>query len=56
MSASAAVVDNPAHLGFRPADLPTRPAEVGVLMADATHFDVEYVINPHMEGHIGAVD
>lgn len=25
-------------------------------MVDPQHFDVEYVINPHMEGHIGGVD
>jgi len=25
-------------------------------MADAEHFDVEYVINPHMEGQIGNID
>ena len=36
--------------------LPPRPPEVRVLMADPTHFDVLYVINPHMAGNIGAVD
>lgn len=36
--------------------LPERPREVGVLLADPAYFDVEYVINPHMEGHIGTVD
>tara|TARA_R110002072_G_scaffold167853_2_gene321404 strand:- start:3975 stop:4799 length:825 start_codon:yes stop_codon:yes gene_type:complete len=27
-----------------------------VLMADPNYFDVEYVINPHMAGHVGGVD
>ncbi len=43
-------------LPFSPLDLPRRPPEVGVLMADASHFDVAYVINPHMAGNIGKVD
>ncbi len=50
------VVDTVEDLDFKPSDLPVRPAEVGVLMADAAHFDVEYVINPHMEGHLHGVD
>lgn len=41
---------------FDPRSLPPRPPEVGVLMADAASFDVEYVINPHMAGNIGQVD
>ncbi len=32
------------------------PAPGEVLMATPKHFSVEYVINPHMEGHIGTVD
>lgn len=27
-----------------------------VLVADPTHYDVQWVINPHMEGHVGGVD
>ena len=27
-----------------------------VLMTTPEHFEVEYVINPHMEGNVGAVD
>lgn len=50
------IVDAVDQLDFHPLDLPPRPAEVGVLMADADHFDVEYVINPHMQGNIGSVD
>jgi len=39
-----------------PLSLPTRPPAVGVLMARPTYFDVQYVINPYMEGNIGNVD
>lgn len=36
--------------------LKPRPLEVRVLMADPSHFDVLYVINPHMAGNVGAID
>ena len=36
--------------------LPVLPPANTVLMARPTYFDVEYVINPHMEGQIGNVD
>ena len=36
--------------------LPPIPLPGRVLMTTPTFFDVEYVINPHMEGHIGGVD
>ena len=36
---------------YDPLPLPRR-----VLMTTPDHFEVAYVINPHMEGHIGAVD
>lgn len=32
------------------------PVPQQTLMATPEHFDVEYVINPHMEGHIGTVN
>ena len=32
------------------------PMSTRVLMADPKHFDVEYVINPHMAEHVGGVD
>ncbi|MEZ4236669.1 MAG: arginine deiminase-related protein [Myxococcota bacterium] len=35
---------------------PSRPPSTRVLMADPEHFDVTYVINPHMAGHVGTVD
>ncbi len=36
--------------------LPALPRPGRVLMTSPEHFRVEYVINPHMEGHIGTVD
>jgi len=36
--------------------LPALPRPGRVLMTTPEHFRVEYVINPHMEGHIGTVD
>lgn len=38
------------------AEAPPRPGETRVLMADPEHYAVEYVINPHMAGHVGSVD
>ena len=32
------------------------PNPTRVLMADPEHFEVAYVINPHMAGNVGAVD
>jgi N-dimethylarginine dimethylaminohydrolase len=32
------------------------PLPKRVLMVEPEYFDVEYVINPHMEGHIGGID
>src|SRR5690625_3485130 len=32
------------------------PHPIKVLMGDPAWFDVEYVINPHMKGHIGQID
>lgn len=43
-------------LDFDPLKTPTRPASTSVLFAEPTHFDVQYVINPHMAGNIGGVD
>ncbi len=41
---------------LEPREALRRPAPVGVVMADPAHFDVEYVINPHMEGQLHNVD
>ncbi len=44
------------QIDFNLSDLPKMPAPSRVLMVKPTYFDVEYVINPHMKGHIGGVD
>lgn len=45
-----------AEIDFRLEDLPAMPRPRRVLMAKPDFFEVAYVINPHMEGHVGAVD
>jgi arginine dihydrolase len=37
-------------------DVPACPIPARVLMTSPDHFEVSYVINPHMAGHIGSVD
>lgn len=44
------------QIDFTIEKLPAMPAPTQVLMVKPTHFDVKYVINPHMEGFIGNVD
>lgn len=43
-------------IDFTVSDLPAVAGPRRVLMTAPTHFQVEYVINPHMAGHIGSVD
>lgn len=43
-------------LDFTLNDVPTCPRPGRVLMTSPEHFDVTYVINPHMAGHIGTID
>ncbi len=43
-------------LDFTLGECPKLPPPKRVLMTTPEHFEVAYVINPHMEGHIGAVD
>lgn len=50
------VVSRPDELALDPRREPARPEPRRVLMAAPTYFDVEYVINPHMEGNVGRVD
>jgi N-dimethylarginine dimethylaminohydrolase len=52
----ARVIDSVPELGISLSMLEPRPPEVRVVMADPEHFDVLYVINPHMEGNVGSVD
>lgn len=44
------------EIDFTLAQIPTMPLPSGMLMVQPTHFSVDYVINPHMEGNIGKVD
>ena len=44
------------QLDFTIETTPPMPLPRRVLMVSPDHFDVEYVINPHMEGHVGQVD
>lgn len=50
------VISEASELDRPLSSLAPRPPEVRVLMADPAHFDVLYVINPHMAGNVGAVD
>lgn len=47
---------NVSDLDFEIADLPSIPAPRNVLMTTPAHFQVKYVINPHMKGNVGSVD
>jgi N-dimethylarginine dimethylaminohydrolase len=49
------VIDRVSDLLSPQAVLPRAPWE-SVLLASPAHFDVKYVINPHMEGQVGNVD
>jgi N-dimethylarginine dimethylaminohydrolase len=50
------LITRAAELDFDLRSAPSRPLETRVLMAHPQYFDVEYVINPHMSAHVGAVD
>ena len=50
------VITKKDHLDFSLIDLEAMPIPRDVLLVSPTFFDVEYVINPHMDGHIGDVD
>lgn len=45
-----------AEIDFTLADLPVVSHPSRVLLTTPAHFDIAYVINPHMAGHIGDVD
>lgn len=44
------------QLNFSLSDLEEMPAPEKVMVVNPEFFDVKYVINPHMEGHIGDID
>lgn len=53
---TSTVLTRPDELTFTLAEIPSMPLPKEALMVTPEHFTVEYVINPHMEGHIGNVD
>lgn len=50
------VYESASQIDFSVNDCPSLPRPGRVLLTSPTHFDVEYVINPHMADHVGAVD
>ena len=50
------VYQHPDAVDFTLADLPAMPRAGRLLMTTPDHFEVAYVINPHMEGNLGTVD
>ena len=50
------VITSADQIDFKLADLRAMPAPESVMMVKPSYFDVEYVINPHMQGQIGKVD
>lgn len=47
---------SPDDLDFDLSDLPSLPRPDRVVLTTPTHFDVEYVINPHMRENVGTVN
>lgn len=52
----AKVITTVSELDFERKDLQNMPLPTKVLLVNPKYYDIEYVINPHMEGHIGDVD
>jgi len=50
------IITSAKEIDFSIAGLPKMPVPGRVLMVKPTYFDVEYIINPHMKGMVGAVD
>jgi N-dimethylarginine dimethylaminohydrolase len=50
------VYQTPDAVDFDLSDCPALPRPDQVVLTTPTHFDVQYVINPHMSGHVGSVD
>jgi N-dimethylarginine dimethylaminohydrolase len=47
---------SPDEIDFELHDRPAVPPPSQVVLTTPTHFDVQYVINPHMAGHVGSVN
>ncbi|MDE2996474.1 MAG: arginine deiminase-related protein [Bacteroidota bacterium] len=50
------VITRLSEVDFSRSDLPVMPPADRMVMTTPDHFDIEYVINPHMAGNIGSVD
>lgn len=50
------VYESASQIDFELGDCASLPRPGRVLLTSPTHFDVEYVINPHMADHVGNVD
>lgn len=50
------VYQSPESLDFHLGELPPLPRPERVVLTTPTHFEVEYVINPHMSENVGAVN
>jgi len=56
LSSEVRVVDTAAGLDFDPRACPSLPPRTTIVMADPAYFDIEYVINPYMEGKEHSID
>ncbi|MFP4228192.1 MAG: dimethylarginine dimethylaminohydrolase family protein [Salinivenus sp.] len=50
------IYSSPETVDFSLPERPSRPRPTRVVLTTPTHFDVEYVINPHMSEHVGSVN
>lgn len=50
------VISRLSDLPFQKADLTDMPLPDRMVMTTPDHFDIQYVINPHMTDHVGSVD
>lgn len=50
------VIDHPDQIAFDRLAEPIDPSPGRVLLATPEHYEIRYVINPHMEGNVGTVD
>ncbi len=56
MAVSPIVISQLSQLNFGPEDLTVMPTADRMIMTTPDHFEISYVINPHMAGNIGSVD
>jgi N-dimethylarginine dimethylaminohydrolase len=56
MHPPATVYEQAETVPFSPSDVPAQPLPSRVLLTTPEAFEVRYVLNPHMQDHLGAVD